>query len=360
MAKKLLVFLMILVACVTVFVACGEPAETTAPTTTPAGTTTIKDESTTTTTPPTTTTPEVTTTIDISTFDPVEAYKYENDAIWCGPIHAGVVYTDRADKDNASVKHTAFRFGYGSDNGIFGNDPDTGVPGIQLTKPDRLYIKEYGVEDAEYTMYEIEYYEVPNWWEVWFVPKGFVPEDGKSYLLTLFVQSDDNLAHVYPESVLFWETYPDEPWTYEAPPPVTSPYGDIKEMVPDINDRTQLFLHDANLTVTAEGHLRYGFKSDNNPFADPPADADGTQLRGLSFTREGKVFINGEAYEIENYTTVDWWIIEFDIKNFTPVEGTEYEVLFTVDSADDTGDYCKNALGYFALNTAVLLAAAAE
>lgn len=347
MAKKLLVFLTILVVCVAVFVACGEPATTTDNTTTPKSETTttkpITTEEDTTEEPPVSTTP-----FDPSTLDPKELHRYETDAIWCGPIHAGVVYNERSDKDNSSVKHMAFRFGYGSDNGIFGDDPDYNVPAIQLTKPDCVYIMpcdEFGTSEGEYTKYEVEYYETPNWWEVWFVPKGFTPVDGQSYAITLFIESDDSLGHIYPNTTLFWETWPEEPWTYEAPAEVVSKYGNISEFVPGINDRTQLYYHDT-LSVDADGKVKYTIKSDNNPFADVGDN------KGISYTRFGKLIINGQEVQIvaDSYYTEQHYIIYFTIAGYTFVEGETYEMIFTIEANDQTGDYCKNLNGYFALN----------
>lgn len=362
MAKKLLLVVAVLVMLTVLLVACGGEEVTTPETTTtkaPTQQTTVDNTNTTTqpvvtTTTPTTTTPTTTTpAVPETTVAPTELDLLIDDSVWLGDIHMGVTIGPKQDKTNPSVEHPyVFHFGYKSEGGHFINDAETATPGIQYTTPNCIFIKNID-KDADYVKYDIEYYETADWWQIWASAKGFVPEDGASYLIYLFIDTDADHA-VEPETPHFFATWEDEPFVYDAPDPIVSGYGDINTMVPDIGDRTQLFFHDA-FTVDTNGNVRFTFKSDNLPFTN------GTDTPGLAYTLMGKLFINGEEYQIvtDSYVTEQWYIITFQIANFNLTEGETYEILFTVNSNDETGTYCNNPHGYFVLKTDVTVTAPA-
>jgi len=354
MAKKLLVALMALMMATVLLVACGGGDTTTAETTTTEqptinttekGTTTTKPEETTTPKEEEPVTPE-------TTRELTELEQLEYDSIWLGDIHMGISVDKRKDKANPSVEYPyVFHFGYKSEGGHFLNDPETDVPGIQFTEPVCMYIKNVE-KDADFIKYDIDYYETADWWQIWASAKDFVPEDGASYLIYLFIKTGEHARDPYTNH--FFVTWESDPWVYEAPELPVSGVGDINAMIPDINDRTQLFKHDA-FTVDTNGNVRFTFKSDNQPFTN------GTDTPGLAFTLMNKVFVNGEEKQIvtESYVTEQWYIINFQIADFNIAEGETCEIVFSINSNDTTGDYCNNPNGYFAIEKECVVTAPA-
>ena len=357
MAKKLLLVVAVLVMLTVLLVACGGEEVTTPKTTTteaPTQQTTVDNTNTTTqpvvtTTTPTTTTPAAPET----TVEPTELDLLIGEGVWLGDIHMGVTIGPKQDKTNPSVEHPyVFHFGYRAEGGHFINDAETATPGIQYTTPKCMFIKNVH-KDTDYVKYDIEYYETADWWQIWASAKGFVPEDGASYLIYLFIDTDADHA-AEPETPHFFATWEADPFVYDAPDPIISDYGNVSEMIKDIDDRTQLFYHDA-FTVDTNGNVRATIKMDNQPFAE------GTDTPGLQYTLMGKLFINGEVYQIvaDSYTPEQHYIIKFQIADFNLVEGETYEFLFAIESNDETGTYCNNPNGYFMLQKGVTVTPAA-
>ena len=114
----------------------------------------------------------------------------------------------------------------------------------------------------------------------------------------------------------------------------------------DVNGQGKYAATVAAVLVDADGKVKYTIKSDNSPFADVGDN------KGISYTRFGKLIINGQEVQIvaDSYYTEQHYIIYFTIAGYTFVEGETYEMIFTIEANDQTGDYCKNLNGYFALN----------
>ena len=221
------------------------------------------------------------------------------------------------------------------------NKPNT--PGIQLTTPVALYIKDF-YSDEDYVRYEISYYTTAQWYEIWCVADGFVPVDGTEYDIYLVIQTPDD---IYDESgeVLYTNgaTYPNtlhyiwtlgEPWVYNAPEKSESKYFNQDQLDEIVGDAWWLLENDPT-TVDADGNIVVKFKSDGNPFDNS------TDTKGVAFTLMNELYINGEKYEVESYVPEQWYILNIKVKDFTPVAGETYEIIITINSNDTTGTYCK-------------------
>ena len=348
--KRLFYSIVVLLILVTTLVSCHGMIDTEIPTTTvdraalEANTTTIQ------------TTREVSSSSPFDYFAPpdreyknnVEEFIDVNGVAWCGSSRTGLVGNIRADKEDPSIVHPwAFRMGYDHVNGVFDVDPSSNIHTLRLTTPYCVFIKT--VDEVNYVQYEIEYYETPNFWEIWFVPKGFIPVEDESYQMVLVIKSNDSPANAYPDSLLYMDLFPEDVWTYEIPKVVPNPTNRFENAVPDFLQRTSLIYHD-ELSIDSEGNLRYTFKNDNQPFKNATL-SNGDEIYGLSRTKFGKLFINGTEYQIvdHSYQTELGYIITFKICGFQPVSGEKYEVFFSIDPIDSNENYCKNEYGYFVL-----------
>lgn len=142
-------------------------------------------------------------TIPTSPTSVLDAFIAEVNPISAGEIHDGVRYSYRNDVD---VPGYYFRIGYKSEMGLWQKDEELGKEGIQLTSPNSVYIRNISKGEIDYTRYEIDAYFTPNWWEVVFSVEGFTPAYGNSYEIALFINTNDNPVHKYPNSVVYWKT----------------------------------------------------------------------------------------------------------------------------------------------------------
>lgn len=280
--------------------------------------------------------------------NPAEQYLDDHLSDWM-PNHMEL--TLHSKKDTLGVEHEyVLLFTIKSEGGNFRNDEETGTPGLQFSQADCMFIKDWGVngddEAAEYVKYEIDYYATEEWWRIYASPKDWVPQDGHQYEFYLFITCD--LEHsVSSESLVYWEL--GELWTYNAPVPVVSQYGDIAEMIPDIAARMELVYHDKfnfGDEDTAANRLHFTFKMDNNPF-EKREDQE-----GLSFTLLGDVYIDGQKVKTANYETKDWYQIYFDVLNedgspFEFTSGKTYEFIIAIDANDEGSGACHSQDGYF-------------
>lgn len=338
--RQIVVVLSVLLLTCALLVACKDtPADTSentdSTTTVPTTTTPLPaDTSTTPDTPPVTNSP-----VQLS---PPDQYIEDGNGEWVEQ-HEEITIGPRDGTDGKKYDW-CFRFSFRSEGNHFLNDPDTNEPGLAFTSPDCIFIgKQNASGDVDsYVKYNITYWETKDWYQIFCVADGFVPEDGVSYDIYLFFRTDDNPDHSnYPDSLLYmWNL--GNPFTYKAPAEVKSEYGDIEDYIPDIARRTQLIYHDA-FEVDAENKLKFTFKSDGDPFTN------GGDLPGVSFTLFDSLYINGEEVQIvaDSYTTEEWYIIYFTIADYEFVSGEEYEFVFSINSNDPTGTYCSNPNGYF-------------
>ena len=324
---KKIFYILCIVFLLVLMVSCGDSITTDSDLTTSNGTTTSADVTS-------------STTVRLAEID---QFMIDHDPVWCGPLLHEIVCAPKFNEnDNTVAYENTFRFAYDFQNNIFKEDIFFGAYGIQMTEPICVFIK--NTNDAEYVRYDIEYYETPSWWEVWFVPKGFKPVEDESYQFVLFIQTDDSSIHNYPERVLYFKNDENAPWTYEVPVMVPPEENILLKLIPDLHERTQLSVD--TLSIDENGYLTYTFKTDNSPFHDVG------DIRGLSKTKPGKLMINGATYTIaaDSYLTESNNIIKFRIEGFVPQKDIMYEVIFSIDSDDTTPDYCSNPNGYFALN----------
>lgn len=296
---------------------------TTAATTTAASTTENTTESTVTTTAP------VVTDDDPGDDNMSNSEKLMEGRFWI-ELHTPVSVSKRTGTDGKEYEYCFF-FGIKAEGGHLFNDPDTGLPGLNFTTPECVTIND--------EIYEVEYYETKDWWQIWFVAKDFVPVDGEEYDIVLFINID---SEVHGDNLGGYYVWPLELFVYEEPDEIVSQYGDIHQMIPDIDERTQLLYHD-EFSVT-DGQIKFTFKSDGDPFNNNAGQP------GVSYTRFGKLFINGEEIEIvaDSYITEQHYIIYFTV-DYTFEPGEEYEFLFTIEPNDDTGTFCNDSDGYFVL-----------
>ncbi len=349
------VILSVLLLTCLVATACGDSdtttpkgtdsATSTAPTTTAP--TTNSDETNPDETNPDETTPEETTPDETNppiTLSVPEQYAEDEGAVWV-QRHMPTTIGSRTGADGKEYEW-CFYFTIKAEGGHFKSDPDTNESGLAFTTPDCIYIgkvtdESTGTADT-YTKYDITYWETREWWEIWCVADGFVPEDGVPYDIYLFFRTDENENHSnYPDTLLYiWDF--EQPFVWEKPAEVVSEYGDIEEMIPDIDQRTQLLYHDTFL-IDDTGRLKFTFKSDGDPFAN------GGDNPGVSFTMFGDLYINGERVEIvpDSYETEEHYIIYMTIQDYEFVSGEEYEFVISIDSNDPSGTYCNNPTGYF-------------
>lgn len=217
--------------------------------------------------------------------------------------------------------------------------------GIQMVKdPIGLYIKDMNDPNADYTKYEISYWQTASWYEIWCVADGFVPVDGTAYDIYLVFKTPADLVLEDGTVISNGATYPDtlhyiwdfgEPWVYEAPAKAESKYLSQDELKDIIGD--SFFLRENEpTTIKEDGSVQVKFVSDGNPFIN---NID----YGVAYTLFGELYINGEEYDIvaDSYQTEQWYILNFKVKDFTPVVGEKYEILFTITSTDSSKIHCQ-------------------
>ncbi len=371
MARKISLLVVVLVALLALsltLVACGgETPATTAPTTTKAPTTTIPVVTTT----PTTTTPKapvstkapVTTKAPVITEAPVTTPAKTN---YLGPneewietvlfeegqwVQPHMEYTLNPGKGNDGVDYEyMWHFTFKSEGGHWGTTAEDhpthpATPGIQLvTDPVALYIKDGNNADVDYTKYEISYWATATWYEIYCVADGFVPVEGTEYEIYLVFRTPADTELEDGTVIYNGSNWPDtlhyiwnlgEYWTYAAPPKSESKYLSQNQLDQILGDSFWL-LENEPTTIAADGSVQVKFKSDGNPFNNE------SDTKGVAFTLFGELYINGEEYKIEegSYVPEQWYILNFKVKDFTPVAGETYEIIFTITANDSTGTYC--------------------
>ncbi|MBQ4120824.1 MAG: hypothetical protein IJD35_02290 [Clostridia bacterium] len=393
MARKISLLVVVLIAVVSlslILVACGgsNTSTTTAGTTTKAPTTT-PNPAVTTTTPTTdpatptgsTATPGNDTTPNSSvattpkapvTLTPV-TYRGENEkwieevlfeeGQWVEPHEE---YRLTAGKGNDGTEYEyMWYFSFKAEGGHFGTTADDhpthpATPGIQLvTEPVALYIKDANDENADYEKYNITYWATASWYQIYCVADGFVPVDGTAYDVYLVFRTPADTELEDGTVIYNGSNYPDqyhyiwdlgEAWIYKAPQKSESKYLSQAQL-DQIKGDSFWLLENEPTTVTADGSVQVKFKSDGNPFNNE------SDTKGVAFTLFGELYINGEEYKIEDgsYLPEQWYILNFKVKDFTPVAGETYEIIFTITSNDPTGTYCAYS-SYYVLAAAVTFA----
>ena len=98
----------------------------------------------------------------------------------------------------------------------------------------------------------------------------------------------------------------------------------------------------------------FSFKSEGKYFLVDDVDDSGAVTRyGLSYTKPKCIFIkdltnDGEyvKYDVEYYTTELWYKIFFKPVDFTPVDGTTYDVICAIDIDDPDGFHTMDTPGF--------------
>ncbi len=378
MVRKISLLVVVLIAVVSlslILVACGgsEAPVTTAGTTTKAPTTTPTPAVNTTTpatdpatptdssaTPGSDTTPNssAATTPKAPVTETPVTYRGENEK-WIEQVlfeegqwvQPHTEYTLTPGKGNNGVEYEyMWYFSFKAEGGHFGNTADDhpthpATPGIQLvTDPVALYIKDANDETADYEKYNITYWATASWYQIYCVADKFVPVDGTAYDIYLVFKTPADTELEDGTVIYNGSNYPDqyhyiwnlgEPWTYTAPQKSESKYLSQTQL-DQIKGDSFWLLENEPTTITADGTVQVKFKSDGNPFNNE------SDTKGVAFTLFGELYINGEEYKIEDgsYLPEQWYILNFKVKDFTPVAGQTYEIIFTITSNDSTGTYC--------------------
>ena len=282
---------------------------------------------------------------------PNEDYLME-DLLYNGePLLKHMEYTCAPGTVNGNDYDYVWRFTIKAESGHFpgttAEDHPThpSAPGLQLTTPVALYVKDVN-NDVDYTRYEIIEYLPQEWYIMNVVAKDFVPVDGTEYDIFLVIMTGDEFSGAkFPETPHYLWNF-GETWTYTAPQKSESLYFNAAQFDEIIGNRFWLLEHEP-LTIDATGNVEFKFKSDGDPFSNNGEEG----INGVEFTLMGDLYINGEKYDIVDgsYTTQDWYIIKFQIKDFVPEAGQDYELIFTIDGNDPTGNYCMKPDGYYAL-----------
>jgi len=396
MARKISLLVVVLVAILTLsltLVACGgETPATTANTTAKAPTTTNPEVTTvdpattpkvpfssvvpgteTTGTPETTKAPETTQTSDTTPGSGPDEFLGPNEE-WIETVlfeegqwvQPHMEYRLSSGKGNDGIQYEyMWYFTFKSEGGHWGTTAEDhpthpATPGIQLvTDPVALYIKDANDTDADYTKYEISYWATAQWYEIFCVADGFVPVDGTQYEIYLVFRTPADTELEDGTVIYNGSNWPDtlhylwnlgDPWTYTAPQKSESKYLSQTQL-DQIKGDSFWLLENEPTTITADGTVQVKFKSDGNPFNNE------SDTKGVAFTLFGELYINGEEYKIEDgsYLPEQWYILNFKVKDFTPVAGETYEIIFTITSNDPTGTYCAYE-SYYVLAAAVTFA----
>ena len=268
------------------------------------------------------------------------------DAYWVQPH---MTYTLRPGKgDDGKDYDYIWYFTIKAEGGHFTNTAEDhpthpNTPGIQMTVPYALFIKDV-MNDDDYTKYELSYWKTAQWYEIWCVADGFVPEDGAEYDIYLVFTTPDDLydengdflysnGATYPNSLHYiWDL--GATWVYTAPQKSESKYLSQAQLDEIKGDAWWLLEHEPT-TLDAEGNIVVKFKSDGQPFSDA------TDTYGVAFTAINEIYINGEKYEAATYETQDWYILKIKVKDFAPTAGETYEIIITLNSTDATNTYTK-------------------
>lgn len=254
------------------------------------------------------------------------------------PKHLDYTLSDWRDSNGVKQKNV-FYFTVLSDGNHFSDD--NGVPGIQLTTPVALFIKDV-TAGGQFVRYPVSFWEPAEWYVLRAAAEGFVPQDSHSYDIYLVFRSGSSGA-TFPDTVHYLHDE-EQYFTYTAPR-LESKYGDITEMVPNLDGRTELLQHE-NVLVNTLDVITLKIKSDNQPFVNDP----GNSIYGISFTTVESLYINGEKITVNAYETVDWYIVRISFQDFTFVSGETYEIVFSLNSTDTSGQYT-DPNGYFGIFT---------
>ena len=336
--KKLFV-VMLIALFILAFAACGgETASTTQGTaTTPKDVTTTPTAPVVTSTTPTTTlpatTPGTTTPATTAYIPPVQREIEEKiKTAWYNEVHRTnpIEYTKNAD---GTMSYT-FSLTIKAESGLFLNFPDYG---IQLTTGEGavVYIKDTK-KDEDFTKYPVKEgsWKTARWCDIWFEADGFVPtRDGDYEIYLFFTLPNVEGATPYPGEDVYVHAL--EPWT-------TGGFFMIDPIVDAViidAYRCSLDSHNKKYDVSHTETKPENFPTNTFNFSIKAEDALFPSLEnGESFREiipEGAfAFIMGPnepeftRYECDYMLTerhCDMW---FTLKDFTPVAGTRYEMVF--------------------------------
>ena len=351
--KKLFV-VMLIVLFIFALAACGEetPTTTKGDATTPA-VTTPKDVTTTPKAPETstvTTTPGTTTPATTAYISPVQKeIKEKIKTAWYNEVHRvnPIEYTKNADGTMSYTWSLTIK----AESGLFLNIPEDhpehpNLPGIQLTTGEGavVYIKDKN-KDEDFTKYPVKEgsWRTARWCDIWFEADGFVPTaDGDYEIYLFFTLSDVEGATPYPGENVY--VHAPEPWTSGG---LCGDWIIIDPIVDDIIlDAYQCNLdsynekYDISHTETKPENFptntfNFTIKSEDG-FFPSGTDSDGNRTESFAeINPEGAfAYIKGPndteftRYECDYMLTernCDMW---FTLKDFTPVAGTRYEMVF--------------------------------
>lgn len=348
--KKLFV-VMLIALFILAFAACGgETASTTQGTsaiTTPAVTTPVV------TTPMTTTVAEITTTLPATTpgtttpattayIPPVQKEIEEKiKTAWYNEVHRmnPIEYSKNADGTMSYIFSLTIKV----ESGLFLNIPEDhpehpNLPGIQLTTGEGavVFIKDTK-KDEDFTKYPVKEgsWKTARWCDIWFEADGFVPtRDGDYEIYLFFTLPDVEGATPYPgEEIYVWAL--EDAW----------PSGGFFMIDPIVDDviidayKCSLDSYNEKYDVSHTETKPENFPTNTFNFSIKAEDALFPSLEnGESFREiipEGAfAYIKGPddteftLYECDYMLTernCDMW---FTLKDFTPVAGTRYEMVF--------------------------------
>ena len=352
--KKLFV-VMLIALFILAFAACGgETASTTQGTATtptaPVVTTPTAPVVTSTTAPvvtsttPTTTlpatTPGTTTPATTAYISPVQKeIKEKIKTAWCNEVHRmkPIEYTQNADGTMSYTWSLIIK----AESGLFLNIPDYG---IQFTTGEGavVYIKDKN-KDEDFTKYPVKEgsWKTARWCDIWFEAEGFVPAADGEYEIYLFFTLPD---------VVDATPYPGEEVYVHAPEPECPLCIDPIIFDPSVDDsildayKCRLDSHsekyDISHTETKPENFptntfNFSLKTEDN-FFPSGTDSDGNRTESFAEIIPEGAFacVKGPndpeftRYECDYMLTernCDMW---FTLKDFTPVAGTRYEMLF--------------------------------
>jgi len=343
--KKLFV-VMLIALFILAFAACsGETASTTKDTsaiTTPAVTTPVV------TTPMTTTVAEITTTLPATTsgtttsattayIPPVQKeIKEKIKTAWYNEVHRmnPIEYTKNTDGTMSYIWSLTIK----AESGLFENFPDYG---IQFTTGEGavVYIKDTN-KDEDFTKYPVkaDSWKTARWCDICFEADGFVPTpDGDYEIYLFFTLPDVEGATPYPGENVY--VHAPEPWTSGG---LCGDWIIIDPIVDDIIlDAYQCNLdsHNKKYDISHTETKPENFPTNTFNFSIKAEDALFPSLEnGESFAEivpaDTFAYIKGPneteftRYECDYMLTernCDMW---FTLKDFTPVAGARYEMLF--------------------------------
>ncbi len=339
--KKLFV-VMLIALFILAFAACGgETASTTLPATTPTApaVTTPTAPVVTSTTPTTTlpaTTPGTTTPATTAYIPPVQKeIKEKMKTAWYNEVHRMNLIDDTQNADG--TMSYIWSLTIKAESGLFLNFPDYG---IQLTTGEGavVYIRDTK-KDEDFTKYPVKEgsWKTARWCDIWFEAEGFVPAADGDYEIYLFFTLP-NVEGATP--------YPGEEVYVHAPGPEGPLCGDFIIIDPIVDDiildayKCSLDSNNEKYDISHTETKPENFPTNTFNFTVKSEDGHFPHLEGglesfREISPEGAfAYVKGPndtdftRYECDYMLTernCDMW---FTLKDFTPVAGTRYEMVF--------------------------------